>query len=82
MSNHLEPWTMLPPAPDVCQVCATKHEPEMPHNQQSLYYQMAFFRDNGRYPTWADAFAHCTSEMQEAWKEGLRQHGVSEEQLL
>ncbi len=67
---------LLPPRSDLCQECATKHEPEMPHNQQSLYYQMAFKIKHGRSPTWADAMAHCSDEMKAVWTEELRKLGV------
>lgn len=69
-------FKMLPPKPDVCQVCATKHEPEEPHNQQSLYYQYYFYADNERWPTWKDAMAHCTPELQEKWIAALKEKGV------
>ena len=72
---------LLPAAPGTCEVCATKHESEMPHNQQSLFYQMAFHSEHKRWPTWADAMAHCTLEMQEQWRKHLRARGVSEKQL-
>ena len=72
-------FMLLPPALDACQVCATKHEPEQPHNRCSLYYQLSFREDNGRWPTWADAMAHCTPEMQEAWKKELIRRGLWEE---
>jgi hypothetical protein len=62
---------ILPPAGDVCQVCATDHKWDEPHNQQSLYYQMRFHSEHGRYPTWTDAMAHCTPEVQAAWKRQL-----------
>lgn len=78
--NELKPagggFMLVPPAPDVCQVCATKHEPSMPHNQQSLYYQMAFRGEHGRWPTWTDAMAHCTFSMQRYWVDELRKRGV------
>lgn len=67
---------MLPPKPDVCQMCAVKHEPGQPHNQQSLYYQYAFYADNGRWPTWKDAMAHCSEEVKQKWISGLKTHGV------
>lgn len=69
---------LLPPAADVCQKCATKHEPELPHNQQSLFWQCWFYRQNAgaRWPTWADAMAHCTPEMRETWTKLLRERGV------
>lgn len=67
---------LLPPRSDLCQECAAKHEPEMPHNQKSLYYQMAFKIQHGRYPTWVDAMAHCSDEMKVMWIEELRKYGV------
>lgn len=62
---------LLPPKSDTCPVCATKHEPEMPHNQPSLYYQMRFKGLHGRWPTWADAAAHCTPQVRDQWKQAL-----------
>ncbi len=59
--NHS--MTLLPPAADKCQTCATAHEPELPHNAQSIYYQMAFNMKNKRWPTWNDAMKHCTPAM-------------------
>lgn len=56
--------TLLPPAPDVCQECAVDHAHDQPHNAQSLYYQQRFYATHGRYPTWSDALAHCTPEVQ------------------
>lgn len=50
------------------------HEPELPHNQQSLYYQYYFYADHNRWPTWADAVAHCTEAMKSFWKEKLAEH--------
>lgn len=67
---------LLPPHPDACQECAGKHDPEMPHNQQSLYYQYKFFQERDRWPTWVDAMAHCPDDVKHAWTEALRQHGV------
>lgn len=67
---------VLPPRPGLCQVCATKHEADWPHNQQSLYYQVAFWTEHGRYPTWRDAMQHCTAEMQAFWIEELGKLGV------
>ena len=66
---------LLPCAPDVCQECAVDHSPEMPHNAQSLYYQYKFYQQHGRFPTWEDAMEHCSSEMQEFWKEELSKLG-------
>jgi hypothetical protein len=67
---------LLPPKPDVCQECAVDHDPRLPHNQQSLYYQMKFKMEHGRDATWNDAMAHCTEEVKERWIGGLKFHGV------
>lgn len=68
--------TLLPCAPNVCQQCAVDHKPEYPHNQQSLYYQYKFYEQNGRWPTWTDALAHCTEELRQFWIVELRKAGV------
>lgn len=67
---------LLPPPPDTCQECAVKHDPAQAHNQQSLFYQYQFYGKTGRWPTWADAIAHCSPEIQERWKIELRKHKV------
>ena len=67
---------LLPPRADVCQECAVDHDPRLPHNQQSLYYQMKFKIEHGRDATWNDAMAHCTDDVKERWIEGLKIHGV------
>lgn len=71
--KQVGPFKMLAPAPDVCQQCATKHKPEQPHNQQSLYWQYYFFADHDRWPTWKDAMAHCTPEIKKFWIEHLKE---------
>lgn len=80
-SKHLGPWRLLPPPPDTCQVCATEHAPEKPHNQQSLYYQYAFYDEHGRWPTWADAMRHCPPRTRDLWISQLAQHGVEVTEL-
>lgn len=67
---------LLPPAPDKCQACAVKHPPEHPHNQQSLHWQYWFWGQHQRWPTWADAMAHCTPEMQAFWVKELAKHKI------
>lgn len=72
-------FRILPPAPDKCQVCAVKHEPEQPHNKNSIFYQIYFVNDpvnNGRSATWKDAMAHCTDEVKKRWIEELSKQGV------
>lgn len=80
VSEKKNAMTMLPPRPDVCQVCAVDHAWDQPHNKQSLYYQYHFHAEHGRWPTWTDAMAHCTPEIQAAWRAGLieqhKKHGL------
>jgi len=71
--------TLLPPAPHLCQECATDHEPHLPHNAQSLFYGMKFKIEHGRDPTWADAMAHCSDEMKKLWTEALAERGITVE---
>lgn len=73
---HQAKFMMLPPAPDVCQECAVKHDPMMPHNRDSLYYQYAFYEKHGRWPTWADAMQHCPEEIKQYWIEALTEKGI------
>jgi hypothetical protein len=69
-------FQLMPPPKDACQVCATKHEPHLPHNAQSMYYQYAFYGAVGRWPTWVDAAAHCDEAMRELWRKGIAEHGA------
>jgi hypothetical protein len=62
--------------PGVCPMCAVTHDPEMPHDQQSLAYQYKFYDQYGRWPTWADAIAHCSEEVKAIWREALAEHGI------
>ena len=68
---------LMKPHPDACQVCGREHEPHLPHDQQSLYYQMAFHAQHGRYPTWEDAMAHCGPSVKHDWTVALRDHGIA-----
>lgn len=72
----LKEGTLLPPAADKCQECARKHDPDQPHDAQSLFYQMHFQKMHDRWPTWNDAIAHCAPEVQRFWIEQLKKHGV------
>lgn len=64
-------FQMLPPPPGACPVCAVHHDPNWPHNRDSLYYQFWFFQQWGRSPTWTDAMAHCPVELREQWRQQL-----------
>lgn len=68
--------TLLPPSKEACPICATKHEPDQAHNAQSLYYHYRFHARYGRWPTWADAVAHCSPEMKAAWTQRIKDRGV------
>ena len=74
--GHLGPFRLLPTKPGVCPECAVDHAPEAAHNQQSLAYQYHFYNRFGRWPTWADAIAHCSPEVQSLWEKGLAERGV------
>lgn len=67
---------IMPPRAGVCPVCAVNHDPAMPHNRDSLYYQMRFFQANKRFPTWADAMSHCDEHTRAVWIGLLSEHGV------
>lgn len=70
-------WTLIGGAPPgVCSECWKDHEPEQPHNQQSLQYQYRFYAEHDRWPSWADAMAHCSPKIQQYWREALERRGV------
>lgn len=69
-------WTLMPPAPDVCQVCAVGHGPDEPHNAQSLYWAMRRVAEERPPPTWEEALAHCPVEMRDFWIGMLEEKGV------
>jgi hypothetical protein len=77
-----ERMMLLAPAPGLCQQCAVDHDPAEPHNQQSLHYQYWFRLAEARagreerWPTWEDAMVHCTPEVQQAWRDALREIGA------
>ena len=74
--DGLETIKVLPPSPGLCRLCATKHEPTEPHDRDSLYYQNRFRRKYKRFPTWADAMAHCDDATKAKWKEILADRGI------
>ena len=69
-------FMIMPAPPGTCPECAVKHDPILPHNKDSLYYQYAFYGQHGRWPTWADAMAHCSEEMKEYWTQALTEKGI------
>lgn len=76
-------WMVLPGPPGTCPECAVAHDPQQPHDQQSLTYQYSFRLAEAkagrpeRWPTWADAMAHCPPEVQAMWREALASRGVT-----
>lgn len=61
--------------PGTCPMCAVKHDPEQPHNKNSLAYQYKFYDLHGRWPSWMDAMAHCSKEVQDYWASELQKRG-------
>lgn len=70
---------MLPAKEGTCEQCATKHEPEQPHNAQAMFYQYYFYNETGKWPNWTDAMAHCSDKVKEFWISHLKQAGVDVE---
>lgn len=60
-----------------CPICGVCHDGRMPHNKDSLFYQYSFYDAHGRWPSWSDAMAHCTEEVQGHWKAALKDIGIS-----
>lgn len=67
---------LLPPPEGHCRICACQHEPEMPHNAGSLFYQMRFNMRYHRSATWADALAHCDEKTRLWWQAALNEKGA------
>jgi len=59
MGLQVQSFEFLPSQTDVCPECLTKHAPDSPHDGDSLYYHCTFYTIYSRWPTWADAIAHC-----------------------
>lgn len=72
----IEHMRILPPGPGKCPICAADHPAEFSHNRDSLYYQMRFRQENGRFPTWKDAAAHCTEEIKRQWAAAYAERGI------
>lgn len=70
-------WTLLPPAPDACQVCARRHDANEPHDAQSLYWATKRAMEGKPAPTWAEALEHVEPDVRAAWVTALGEHGVT-----
>lgn len=66
---------MPPDDPLACTMCGRRHDPDQPHDAQSLHYQYAFRAEHDRWPTWKDAVAHCPEAVRTAWEAQLRALG-------
>jgi hypothetical protein len=71
----MEGFQLLKPGPGLCEACAIKHDPDQPHNKDSIHYQYWFRAREGRWPVWKDAIAHCDADTRAAWEEALREAG-------
>lgn len=71
-------WILMPvdTSDGRCSQCAVRHEPEMPHDKQSLAYQYSFYAEHDRWPDWKDAMAHCDQPTQDVWMRALTDMGV------
>jgi len=75
-ASEAVPMILLPAGKGLCPVCATKHVPIHAHNQQSLHYQYWFLGKVGRWPTWADAVAHCPENVRAFWADELKKRNA------
>lgn len=72
----LEECILLPPSKGTCPYCGIDHNPLSPHNQESMYYQYRFKNEHGRWPTWADACAHCPEEYKDCVRDVCEKRGA------
>lgn len=59
-------------SPGRCEACGREHEPAHPHDMDSQSYARWFYAQHCRFPTWADAMAHCPDHEKEAWTWALK----------
>jgi len=55
----------------LCAACGSHHRSDFPHDLNRKEYRERFAAKYGRDPTWEDAVAHCTPEMQAEWRDGF-----------
>ena len=77
-ATEVKPQSMMlmPPPDGHCRICAVKHGPELPHNAESIFYQVRFEMRYKRAGTWADAIAHCTDDVRKFWEKTLRKKAM------
>ena len=79
----LEDMILQKPAIGTCRECGVKHKDYEPHNKDSLFYQIKFKVEHGRWPTWEDACSHLPDDIRDdclkailAAIEEMRAHGI------
>jgi hypothetical protein len=68
-----EGFTVLPPPPSMCHICAREHAEHEPHDALSLYWHTARKLAGAPPPTWQDALDHCPPAIQRAWEHELKE---------
>jgi hypothetical protein len=63
-----DPFRLMPPATNLCLLCAGDHPADQPHDPTTPYYQIRFSIEHGRAGTWADAAAHCDAPTRAMWE--------------
>lgn len=66
----------FPEREGVCSECGIAHPEWAPHDRDTLQYQYRFFDEQGRWPSWEDAMAHCDEEVRAAWASELEARGI------
>lgn len=74
--DGMEDIVISAPGRGKCPVCATKHDPADPHDPNSLFYQIGFWKRNRRFPSWADAMEHCSPMTKLVWMDKLKKRGI------
>lgn len=67
---------IIPPTPGCCLTCYGHHGEREPHNRDSLWYQITFFAEHARYPSWRDAAAHCPEDVRERFLAEKKAEGL------
>jgi len=75
--DSFEEIKIRPPGPRACRICAAIHDPALPHDRDSLYYQNQFRKRHKRFPTWVDAMAHCTDDVKKEYIAILAKRGIA-----
>jgi hypothetical protein len=72
MTKNKSNLVLLKINPSQCSECGWNHDPEIPHNKNSPFYQAKFSDENHREPTWEDAMAHCSEERKQWWRDSMK----------